>query len=172
MANHPVYVVVLRARSRVRIEENQRFRLEAISFPRGEGFCEVHTHWIDRQGVGSLPSDLTFEVEAPADMQVSDCNCSICRMTGYLHLFVSKSDFHLLSGEDALATYTFNTGVAKHFFCVNCGIKSYYVPRSHPNGISVNLNCLDRRTITSVQIKPFDGQNWERSISSLSPISD
>ena len=113
-----------------------------------------------------------FEVEAPADIEVDDCNCSICRMCGFLHLIVPEGDFRLLSGEDALETYTFNTGVAKHYFCRYCGIKSFYVPRSHPDGISVNTNCLDSATIASLRITPFDGVHWEENHNKLSPLSD
>jgi hypothetical protein len=113
-----------------------------------------------------------FEVEAPAEIEADRCNCSICRMTGYLHLIVSQDDFRLTLGEDDIATYTFNTGVAQHYFCRHCGIKSFYVPRSHPTGISVNINCLDQATIKSLEITPFDGENWEENIHKLSPLSD
>jgi len=113
-----------------------------------------------------------FEVDAPATIDADDCNCSICRKSGFLHLLVSSDDFRLLQGEDALRTYTFNTGVAKHYFCRHCGIKSFYIPRSHPHGVSVNVNCLDPETIESIEITPFDGQNWEQNVSKLSPISD
>ena len=102
-----------------------------------------------------------FEVQAPAALSVLDCNCSICRMSGYLHLQVPKSRFRLLQGEQALSTYTFNTGTAKHLFCGTCGVKSFYVPRSYPEGYSVNLNCLDRTHITGVTVQPFDGNDWE-----------
>jgi hypothetical protein len=113
-----------------------------------------------------------FEVEAPADIEVDDCNCSICRMSGFLHLIVRKEDFRLISGQDDIETYTFNTGVAQHYFCRNCGIKSFYVPRSHPDGISVNANCLDSGTIASLKVTPFDGANWGKNIHKLSPLSD
>jgi len=113
-----------------------------------------------------------FEVEAPAELEATECNCSICRMSGFLHYFVAKSDFQLLSGDDDIETYTFNTGIAKHYFCRHCGIKSFYIPRSHPTGISVNVNCLHRDTVKSVHIEPFDGGNWEQNISKLSPLSD
>jgi len=103
-----------------------------------------------------------FEVEAPADIKVSDCNCSICARTGYLHLIVPKERFRLVSGEDALATYTFNTGVARHLFCRHCGIKSFYVPRSHPNGISVNVRCLDPGTVRSTEVRHINGREWEK----------
>ena len=103
-----------------------------------------------------------FEIEAPARLEASDCNCSICRMCGFLHVFVSRSKFRLQSGEDALSTYTFNTGTAKHMFCRHCGIKSFYVPRSHPDGYSVNANCLDPDSIESLTVSPFDGANWGR----------
>ena len=112
-----------------------------------------------------------FEVEAPPDIEVSDCNCSICSMTGYLHLIVAKARFKLLSGADALVSYRFNTGVAEHLFCGTCGIKSFYVPRSHPDGISVNARCLDAGTIRSMRVTAFDGVNWERHAESLSPLT-
>ena len=115
---------------------------------------------------------VSFEVDAPADIKADACNCSICRMTGYLHLIVPKADFRLLRGQDQLTTYTFNTGIAQHFFCRHCGIKSFYVPRSHPDGISVNVNCLAPGTIASTEVTPFDGANWEQNIDKLSPISD
>jgi hypothetical protein len=84
-------------------------------------------------------------------------------MTGYQHLIVERSRFRLLQGEDSLTTYRFNTGAAKHRFCKVCGIKSFYVPRSHPDGISVNARCLDPGTVTAMELKPFDGSNWEAS---------
>ena len=113
-----------------------------------------------------------FEVDAPADIEADACNCSVCSMTGFLHLIVAKRAFRLLSGEADLSTYTFGTGVAQHHFCRHCGIKSWYVPRSHPHGVSVNVNCLERDTIRSVTETPFDGRNWEQNVSKLSPISD
>ena len=113
-----------------------------------------------------------FEVDAPADITASRCNCSICSMTGFLHLIVGRDKFRLLDGADDIETYTFNTGVAKHYFCRHCGVKSYYVPRSHPQGISVNVNCLWPETIESLTVSPFDGTNWEQNISQLSRISD
>jgi hypothetical protein len=113
-----------------------------------------------------------FEIDAPADIEATKCNCSVCRMTGFVHLFVSHDNFRLLCGGDAIETYTFNTGIAQHYFCRQCGIKSYYVPRSHPDGISVNVNCLEPGTIRSLSVTPFDGQHWEENVSELSPLSD
>ncbi|MCH9693868.1 MAG: GFA family protein [Gammaproteobacteria bacterium] len=113
-----------------------------------------------------------FEIDAPADIEAAECNCSICSMSGFLHLFVSRKRFRLLQGEDALATYTFNTGVAKHYFCSFCGVKSFYVPRSHPDGYSVNVRCLRGDSIASLVVEPFDGQNWEKNVAELSPLSD
>lgn len=103
-----------------------------------------------------------FEALAPAKVEVSDCNCTICSKSGYLHLVVRAEDFKLLSGADVLTTYTFNTATAKHLFCSICGIKSFYVPRSHPDGFSINARCLDPGTIESLTVRPFNGQEWER----------
>lgn len=112
-----------------------------------------------------------FEVDAPAVLTVQDCNCSICRKTGYLHLIVPRSRFRLLQGEASLSTYTFNTGVAQHRFCAVCGIKSFYVPRSNPDGVDVNVRCLDDGTVTQVVIEPFDGRNWEAHGAALAHLS-
>lgn len=113
-----------------------------------------------------------FEVEASSDLELSDCNCSICSMVGYQHLIVPKSRFRILQGEDQLVTYTFNTGVAQHYFCRHCGVKSFYVPRSHPAGISVNGRCLDPDSISSITLQPFDGRHWEQNREKLTPLPD
>jgi hypothetical protein len=103
-----------------------------------------------------------FEVVAPAQISVSECNCSMCSRAGYLHLIVPADRFTLVSGRDALSTYTFNTGTAKHHFCSVCGVKSFYVPRSHPDGFSVNARCLDAGTVEEMTVEPFNGREWEK----------
>ena len=106
---------------------------------------------------------VTFEVEGPETIEADYCNCSICMKSGFLHLIVPRNKFRLLSGAQSLSTYTFNTGIAKHTFCKNCGIKPFYTPRSNPDGIAVNVNCLDSEPIL-VNITDFDGQNWEKHV--------
>jgi hypothetical protein len=108
-----------------------------------------------------------FAVLAPDVIEAKECNCSICRRTGYLHLIVEKERFRLLSGEDKITTYRFNTGTAKHHFCSLCGIKSFYVPRSKPDGFSVNVRCLDDGQVTVTRITLFDGQHWEEQMAAL-----
>jgi centromere protein V len=85
----------------------------------------------------------------------------MCSKSGYLHVIVPKSRFRLLQGAEFLSSYTFNTHVAKHLFCSVCGVKSFYVPRSHPDGYSVNARCLDEGTIEALIIEPFNGREWE-----------
>ena len=103
---------------------------------------------------------VAFELEAPEQLEAYDCNCSICARSGFLHLIVPKGRFRLLFGESHLIRYRFNTGVAEHTFCSMCGIKPFYIPRSNPDGIDVNVHCLDTRP-ASLSIAPFDGRNWE-----------
>ena len=110
--------------------------------------------------------EVRFEVEAPEEIEADLCNCSICTKSGFLHLIVPKSRFRLLAGEDSITTYTFNTGVAKHTFCRTCGIKPFYVPRSNPDGIDVNVHCLDTPP-SRVRITEFDGREWERHAHTL-----
>jgi hypothetical protein len=102
-----------------------------------------------------------IEVLAPRDLELLECNCSMCARSAYLHLIVDAAGFRLLAGRDDLAEYRFGTGVARHRFCRHCGVKTFYVPRSHPDGFSVNARCLDPATIDSTTIRPFDGQNWD-----------
>ena len=112
-----------------------------------------------------------FKVETPDNIVVDDCNCSMCAKTGFLHLIVPKSRFRLLAGAEHLTTYTFNTGVAKHTFCKICGVKPFYTPRSNPDGVSVNLRCLDQSDFSHIEIRPFDGQNWEANAAALAHLS-
>ena len=103
-----------------------------------------------------------FAVIAPARLDISECNCSICSKTGYQHLLVPEDRFKLVSGQDALTSYSFNTQTARHLFCSVCGIKSFYVPRSHPDGFSVNARCLDPGTVEELIVTQIDGRNWEK----------
>lgn len=112
-----------------------------------------------------------YEVMSGLKLFANECNCSICKMSGYIHLIVPASDFRLLSGQSHLTEYRFNTGVARHLFCSNCGIKSFYVPRSNPDGYSVNVNCLELPQEVELTIDDFDGQNWEQNAGALEHLS-
>lgn len=108
-----------------------------------------------------------FEVTAPARIDALECDCSICSKAGFVHLIVPNDQFKLLQGQDSLASYTFNTHAAKHLFCSVCGVKSFYKPRSHPDGISVNVRCIDAGSIEAISISPFNGRDWEKGRASL-----
>jgi hypothetical protein len=94
---------------------------------------------------------------------VLQCNCSICTMKGYLHWIVPTSDFRVLSGEEALSTYQFNTKAAKHHFCSACGVSPFYVARSDPDKIDVNARCIEGVDLSSLELRAFDGANWEQA---------
>jgi hypothetical protein len=113
-----------------------------------------------------------FELEAPSQLEVLECNCSLCQKLGFLHLLIPASQFRLVSGGDSLTSYEFNTRTAKHLFCKVCGVKSFYVPRSHPNDYSVNARCLDDGSVDMLTVTPFDGQNWEEAAEELSPLTE
>lgn len=111
-----------------------------------------------------------FEVDAAASLELLDCNCSICTMSGYLHLIVPATRFRLLSGSDDLTEYRFNTGAARHLFCRHCGIKSFYVPRSHPEGFSVNARCLDAGALLAAKITQFDDTDRAASMAAITQL--
>ena len=94
-----------------------------------------------------------------------ECNCSICTMTGFIHIIVPHADFHLVEGADALTSYRFGSAAAEHLFCARCGIKSFYQPRSHPEAWSVNAYCLDEPV--ALAIEQFDGRNWDKAKDAL-----
>ena len=104
-----------------------------------------------------------FRVVADLD-GVTECNCSVCRKKGYLHLIVPPEQFTLLQGKDELTTYAFNTRTAKHTFCRTCGVQPFYAPRSDPDKIDVNVRCIDDFDLAAIDVKRFDGRNWEASI--------
>jgi hypothetical protein len=110
-----------------------------------------------------------FEVELPEVVEAQTCNCSMCAKVGFIHIIVPESRFRLVSGADKITTYTFNTGAAKHTFCSVCGVKSFYRPRSNPDGWSVNARCLDE--LVDIRIEAFDGQNWEAHAGDLAHLS-
>jgi hypothetical protein len=112
-----------------------------------------------------------FEAALPARVGAQACNCSMCEKVGFVHIIVPESRFRLTAGADRLTDYTFNTGVARHLFCATCGVKSFYRPRSNPDGWSVNARCLDDADVLDIVVEPFDGRNWEANAASLAHLS-
>ena len=112
-----------------------------------------------------------FEISVANTIRVQHCNCSMCSMVGFIHLIVPAADFQLLEGSEFLTEYRFNSGTAKHLFCARCGVKSFYVPRSNPDGFSVNLRCLQLPATVQVREEEFDGRNWEQHATALAHLS-
>ncbi|XP_015909560.1 centromere protein V [Parasteatoda tepidariorum] len=105
-----------------------------------------------------------YSALASSKVRVYSCNCSVCWKKQYKGFSVPDEDFELLQGKDNLTLYTFNTGVAKHYFCKTCGVQSFYKPRSNPDRISMNVSCIDPGTIKEIEELQFDGVNWEESM--------
>ena len=129
----------------------------ALAFTTHEGGCHC--------------GNVQWQIQAPAHLQTHTCNCSICDINHYQHLIVPKQRFHLLKGSEDLSDYRFGSGQAQHYFCKTCGVKSFYVPRSNPDGVSVHARCLNLATVLSITDTPFDGQNWEKNAASLAHLS-
>jgi hypothetical protein len=125
-------------------------------------------HW--RAG-GCHCGAVRFEAQIAEPASAQACNCSMCEKVGFIHLIVPESRFRLLQGGEALTSYRFNTGVAEHLFCRACGVKSFYRPRSNPDGWSVNARCLDAAEAMDIRIEPFDGRNWEAHAGALAHLS-
>lgn len=124
-----------------------------------------------RHSGGCHCGKVRFEIETAPEVTVLNCNCSICSMAGFQHLIMPAANFHLLSDENDLALYQFNERIARHYFCCYCGIKSFYIPRSNPDGVSVNFRCISNPGFSQVRYEDFDGQDWEANGASLSHLS-
>ena len=107
---------------------------------------------------------VTFEVESPSDLVVFKCNCSICHIKQNHHFIVPARCFTLLTGEDSLTEYRFNTMVAVHLFCKVCGVQAFYRPRSNPDGFGVNIYSVDTSPATSITFQEFNGNEWESTM--------
>ena len=112
-----------------------------------------------------------FEAAFAEAVEAQACNCSMCGKLGFIHIIVPESRFRLIQGAEAITTYTFNTGVAQHTFCKVCGVKSFYRPRSNPDGWSVNARCLDEGETLDIRVGLFDGKNWEAHAADLAHLS-
>jgi hypothetical protein len=123
------------------------------------------------RGGGCHCGAVRFEAALPRTVQAQSCNCSMCQKVGFVHVIVPQSRFRILQGKDQLTEYAFNTGVAKHLFCRVCGVKSFYRPRSNPDGWSVNARCLDPADDLAIEIEAFDGRNWEAHAHTLAHLS-
>lgn len=105
-----------------------------------------------------------WRVQAPKSVVAWDCDCSNCSMRRNTHFIVPAERFELLGdSEKFITTYTFGSHTAKHMFCRVCGITSFYRPRSNPDGVAVTFRCVDPGTLVHVEVRRFDGKNWESS---------
>ncbi len=114
---------------------------------------------------------VNFTVSAPLKVVAQKCNCSICAACGFIHYIVPSSRFQLNRGAEVLTEYRFNTGQAKHLFCSICGVKSFYIPRSNPDGYSINVNCVRWPESVEIILEDFDGLNWEANAGVLKHLS-
>ena len=123
------------------------------------------------RGGGCHCGAVRFEAALADEVEAQTCTCSICTMTGFIHVIVPASRFHFIQGTESLTTYTFNTGIAQHLFCSVCGVKSFYRPRSNPDGWSVNARCLDAADRPNLRLSEFDGAHWEAHAHDLAHLS-
>jgi hypothetical protein len=142
-------------------------------FRRGErGFVVSASPFTWRAG-GCHCGGVRFEAALPAQVEARECTCSMCAKTGFVHVIVPESRFRITRGAERLTEYTFNTRVAKHLFCSECGVKAFYRPRSNPDGWSVNARCLDKgEGFEIVMVEAFDGRNWEQHGHELKHLSE
>lgn len=132
--------------------------------------CMIHLMQSYEYQGGCHCGDVRYKITLSHPLEKSEillCNCSMCEKFAYLHLIVAKEHFSLITDPKHLHNYQFNKKIAKHYFCKNCGVKSFYQPRSHPNAWSINVRCIDDFSQYQLNIKDFDGKNWEQNIDNI-----
>ena len=87
------------------------------------------------------------------------CTCSYCSMRGAVAVSAAAGDLEIVAGQDSLATYRFNTGVATHHFCIRCGIYTHHGRRSIPDQLGINVACLGVSPFDFAAVPVLDGQN-------------
>ena len=102
--------------------------------------------------------EIKYKFVASKSVEIWKCNCSICTIQDYEHLFIRHNDFKVIKGTKLITKYSFGTKTAEHLFCKNCGIKSFYQPRSHLDSYSVNLRCVEEPPEIK-NVVYFDGKN-------------
>uniref|UniRef100_A0AC34QWB3 CENP-V/GFA domain-containing protein n=1 Tax=Panagrolaimus sp. JU765 TaxID=591449 RepID=A0AC34QWB3_9BILA len=103
------------------------------------------------------------------------CHCGAvqwsCVAPDELEAITCNENFKLIKGEDQLTTYKFNQKIAQHKFCKNCGVQSFYFPRSNPDSVGIMPHCIDSPTVKKLVFTSFDGQNWEKEMETKAPVA-
>ena len=68
---------------------------------------------------------IKFSFLSDEPVQIWKCNCSICEMLDYDHLFIKHNLLKIRSGKKLIKEYVFESKTARHLFCKICGIKSF-----------------------------------------------
>ena len=112
-----------------------------------------------------------FEFNSAEKVEIWICNCSICLLHQYHHLFIKMDQFFLIQGSSVLTSYRFGTHTAEHLFCAICGIKSFYRPRSHMDSYSINLRCVANPPEIS-KVIDFNGKKFDQSIVEMNNLNE
>ena len=87
------------------------------------------------------------------------CNCSICKRKGALMSVyaIAPQNIKISILDNALETYEFSSGVAKHHFCKKCGIYPFHQTLRQPGHYRVNLGCISELDTLALPYDVFDG---------------
>ncbi|TLM77063.1 GFA family protein [Microbulbifer harenosus] len=102
-----------------------------------------------------------LELDLPAGLvDVRRCDCSMCRRRGAIAASVTLDGIRIVKGAEHLKLYQFNTKMAKHYFCGNCGIYTHHQRRSNPTQFGFNVACLEGINPLKIEgIPTYDGVN-------------
>ena len=100
--------------------------------------------------------EVTFWIDAVID-ELTTCDCSLCRRKNAVMTKVHESALTILSGEDLLSSYEWNTHRARHFFCSRSGVYTFHRKRAAPDHFGINVFCLEDFDIGSFPIRATDG---------------
>jgi hypothetical protein len=101
---------------------------------------------------------IRLEVDAELG-EVSECNCSICSRTGFLHWYVAPEQVKLLTEKQLLSTYAWRSVTGGQHFCPTCGIAVIRTSTQYPPPVSVNARCIEGIDLATLTIRQFDGKH-------------
>ena len=106
--------------------------------------------------------EVELEVNFPEEGigKVTRCNCSICKRKSAIMARVDQSELKVIKGKDKIKLYQYNTKIAQHYFCGNCGIYTHHIPRSAPDAYGINVGCIEGVDPLGLKdVNFFDGEN-------------
>jgi len=97
--------------------------------------------------------------ELPAE--VLQCNCSLCRKTGWIGGYCAPEDAKISAGDDALIGYVQGDKTITVWHCRTCGCTTHWTPlTAPPDRMGINMRMFDWKDWKHLAVVEVDGASW------------